>query len=95
MPQPAALKIVKIALYDVRDLPAGATIIASDGGIGWHSYLAMQVAPRYGEGSSQPYGRIWVRPARDPEGEVQAWFAPWGTLYMVAVPEGDAQLIDI
>lgn len=84
------MRIRELAMYDVRDLPAGSLIVVPDGGLGWAAYRAEQVSPRYGEGSSKPYGRIWVRPLDDPEAETQPWFAPYGKLYLVAVEDDGA-----
>lgn len=85
----AKLGIDRMRMVEIRDLPAGALIAVPNGAWGFQLATVTQVAHRYGEGSRRPYGRVWVRAHDDEDAEERAYFAPYGSMFLVLVPEDE------
>lgn len=93
------MNISSTKLMDARLLMEGDLIVvqinaldlsSSRDGRAFDLHLVVEANPRYGEGSSQPYGLLRTKPwvLRD-DSNVPATtvFAPYGTYYWLAIPQ--------
>lgn len=89
---PRWLRFDRTRMVDVRDLPAGAWVLApyfpisfAPPPFSWRAALVTEVAVRYGEAAQQPYAQVRMR-LPDSEDE-STYLVPYGTIYLVAVEE--------
>lgn len=94
---PRWLRFDRTRAVDVRDLPAGAWILAPmyprpDARwlavpFAWRAAQVMEVAVRYGEAAQQPYAQVRMKL---PGVEMPSThLVPYGTMFLMAVEETD------